>query len=132
MKTTTFLRTLLALTATVSLLTYSSCKKKEGPKPKAVNITYKISSKVTDLKLSNLSISGTNGQDSAITKDLKFPMEIKVRRAAPAKKSAIKIKAKVDKPAKIDLEILVDNKSVKKAEVDIKDITKDGVLEHKF
>ena len=139
MKTTTFLRTLLAVTAMAGALTTISCTKKEDPKPtkkkaKIVNVVYKIDSKVKDLKLKTLVISGYKGQDSTIAvKDTdKLPREIRLRRPAPAKNASLKIKTTVDKPGKVNLEILVDNKSVKKLEANITDIKKEGVLEHKF
>ncbi|WP_313367277.1 MULTISPECIES: hypothetical protein [Sphingobacterium] len=139
MKTTTFLRTLLAVTAMAGALTTISCTKKGDPKPekkktKLVNVVYKINSQVKDLKLKSLVITGYKGQDSTIAvKDTdKLPREIRLRRPAPAKNAALKIKTTVDKPGKVNLEILVDNKSVKKLEANITDIKKEGVLEHKF
>lgn len=139
MKTTTFLRTLLAVKAMAGALTTISCTKKGDPKPekkktKLVNVVYKINSQVKDLKLKSLVITGYKGQDSTIAvKDTdKLPREIRLRRPAPAKNAALKIKTTVDKPGKVNLEILVDNKSVKKLEANITDIKKEGVLEHKF
>lgn len=139
MKTTTFLRTLLAITAVAGALTTISCGPKNDPQPekkktKLVNVVYKINSQVKDLKLKTLVVSGFKGQDSTIAvKDTdKLPREIKLRRPAPAKNAALKIKTTVDKPGKVNLEILVDNKSVKKLEANITDIKKEGVLEHKF
>lgn len=139
MKTTTFLRTLLAVTAMAGALTTISCTKKEDPKPtkkksKIVNVVYRINSQVKDLKLKSLVVTGYKGQDSTIVvKDTdKLPREIRLRRPAPAKNAALKIKTTVDKPGKVNLEILVDNKSVKKSEANITDIKKEGVLEHKF
>lgn len=139
MKTTTFLRTLLAVTAMAGALTTISCTKKGDPKPekkktKLVNVVYKINSQVKDLKLKSLVVTGFKGQDSTIAvKDTdKLPREIRLRRPAPAKNAALKIKTTVDKPGKVNLEILVDNKSVKKLEANITDIKKEGVLEHKF
>ncbi len=139
MKTTTFLRTLLAITAVAGALTTISCGPKDEVKPekkktKMVNVVYKINSQVKDLKLNSLVVSGFKGQDSTIAvKDTdKLPREIRLRRPAPAKNAALKIKTTVDKPGKVNLEILVDNKSVKKLEANITDIKKEGVLEHKF
>jgi len=79
-------------------------------------------------------VTGYKGQDSTIAvKDTdKLPREIRLRRPAPAKNAALKIKTTVDKPGKVNLEILVDNKSVKKIEANITDIKKEGLLEHKF
>ncbi|WP_156307696.1 hypothetical protein [Sphingobacterium endophyticum] len=93
MKTTTFLRTLLAITTLSAALTSMSCtddKEKEKVKPKSIEISYKITTKEKDPKLVKLSVSNTKGIDSAITKGLKIPMEVKVRRATPSKNSAIK------------------------------------------
>ena len=139
MKTTTFLRTLLAITAVAGALTTISCGPKDEVKPekkktKMVNVVYKINSQVKDLKLKSLVITGYKGQDSTVAvKDTdKLPREIRLRRPAPAKNAALKIKTTVDKPGKVNLEILVDNKSVKKLEANITDIKKEGVLEHKF
>ncbi|GEM68897.1 hypothetical protein SMI01S_25030 [Sphingobacterium mizutaii NBRC 14946 = DSM 11724] len=139
MKTTTFLRTLLAITAVAGALTTISCGPKDEVKPekkktKMVNVVYKINSQVKDLKLNSLVVSGFKGQDSTIAvKDTdKLPREIRLRRPAPAKNAALKIKTTVNKPGKVNLEILVDNKSVKKLEANITDIKKEGVLEHKF
>ncbi|WP_313258868.1 hypothetical protein [Sphingobacterium sp.] len=139
MKTTTFLRTLLAVTAMAGALTTISRTKKEDPKPtkkktKIVNVVYRINSQVKDLKLKSLVVTGYKGQDSTIAvKDTdKLPREIRLRRPAPAKNAALKIKTTVDKPGKVNLEILVDNKSVKKIEANITDIKKEGLLEHKF
>lgn len=141
MKTTTFLRTLLAITAVAGALTTISCGPKDEVKPekkktKMVNVVYKINSQVKDLKLNSLVVSGFKGQDSTIslkgTNANTLPKEIKLRRPAPAKNAALKIKTTVDKPGKVNLEILVDNKSVKKLEANITDIKKEGVLEHKF
>ena len=136
MKTTTFLRTLLAITAAAGAMTFISCKKddtKPKNKTKLVNVVYKIDSKEKDLKLTSLVITGYKGQDSTVsTKDLKFPKEIRLRRPALKKNAMLKIKTKVDKPGKVNLEILVDNKSVKKAEANITDIKNEGVVEHKF
>lgn len=139
MKTTTFLITLLAITAVAGALTTISCGPKDEVKPekkktKMVNVVYKINSQVKDLKLNSLVVSGFKGQDSTIAvKDTdKLPREIRLRRPAPAKNAALKIKTTVNKPGKLNLEILVDNKSVKKLEANITDIKKEGVLEHKF
>src|SRR5690606_36736048 len=139
MKTTTFLRTLLAITAVAGALTTISCGPKDEVKPekkktKMVNVVYKINSQVKDLKLNSLVVSGFKGQDSTIAvKDTdKLPREIRLRRPAPAKNAALKSKTTVIKPGIVNLEILVDNKSVKKLEANITDIKKEGVLEHKF
>ena len=134
MKTTTFLRTALAISAVA--LVFTSCKKddKTDPKPKPVEITYVIKNnpEVKDLKFTSLTVSGHKGQDSTISKDLKFPMTIKVKRSKPAKKSTVAIKAKVDKVAKLEFEILMDGKSVKKGGADIKDIKEVGSIVHTF
>lgn len=137
MKTTTFLRTLLAITTLSAALTSMSCtddneKDKKKVSPKAIDISYKITTKEKDPKLVKLAVSNTKGIDSAITKGLKMPMEVKVRRATPSKNSVIKMKAEFEKPGKYQFEILINNKSAKKNEITVTDVKKESVLEHKF
>src|SRR5690606_39907676 len=84
MKTTTFLRTLLAITAVAGALTTISCGPKDEVKPekkktKMVNVVYKINSQVKDLKLNSLVVSGFKGQDSTIARSEEHTSELQSR-----------------------------------------------------
>jgi len=132
----TLLKSIIGLAVLAPVLLFSSCGDDNGGtkpvKPKAINITYKVSTEIKDAKLESVIVSGANGRDSSISKDLKLPAEIKVRRATPPKNSQVTLKAKLDKPGKVNLEILVDNKSVKKESPTTKDAKDLATIVYKF
>ncbi len=130
MKTISYLK----IATAIALISFSTSCKKKKTEPNPVSIAYKITTSSKEkIKMTNLSVTSTKGKDSVITAALDVPKTVATRRAMPGKGNVVALKTKIDKPAKITLEILVNNKVVKTSkDIDVKDITKEVKLEHKF
>ncbi|GAA4137399.1 hypothetical protein GCM10022216_13350 [Sphingobacterium kyonggiense] len=133
MKTKIYLKTALAIAL---LVVSASCKdkNKNEVKPKASSVTYRISSPTANIALTSLIVTDSKGKDSTITKDLnKLPKSVTIIRKAPKKGETLSIKTKVDKPASVRLEILINGKVVKDSKaIEIKDIKNEAKTNHKL
>ncbi len=120
-----------------ALLLFSSCnddKKKVGPDkkfPKDYSITYKVSSiSNKDAKLTSLFVTGAKTEEEK--KDYTTGTAIAVKRNIKKKGEKVHIRAKVDKPTKIKLEISIDKGNPSSREFDIKDVKNEAKLEYTF
>lgn len=132
MKTNHYVK--LAGFAMLVLLSACESKNKKEVKPKSNNVTFHVLSSDKGLELTSLTVTGSKGQDSSITKDLKkFPRSVSVLRKEVKKGEVLAIKAKLNKPGKVSLQIMQNNKLLKEAKnINIKDIKTEAVLSHKL
>lgn len=128
----------LTIAALAALVFMSSCedknKKNPTPKPKypmEANISYKVLSIGTEAKLTSVHYLGEKAEVEQ--KNYKIGTEIKAKRKIAKKGEKIHIRAKVDKPATVKLELKVNNNAAITKDFVIKDATKDEAkLEYTF